>query len=80
MSLVNYWVKSAARSVRITHVAISRPRDTMCGMSEKKQTQKDRFEQTAREIGVDLDEAKLAETLRKLAKHEPDKERGEKDE
>lgn len=52
----------------------------MCGMSEKKQTQKDRFEQTAREIGVDLDEAKLAETLRKLAKHEPDKERGEKDE
>ncbi len=41
-------------------------------MNDKK-TQKKRFEQTAQEIGVDLDEAKLAETLRKIAKPEPEK-------
>ncbi len=35
-------------------------------------TQQRRFEQTARELGVDLDEAKLAETLRKIAKPEPE--------
>ena len=32
--------------------------------------QKDRFEQTAKELGVDLDEAKLAENLRRIAKRE----------
>lgn len=42
-------------------------------MVKESNRQQDHFEQTARELGVDLDEAKLAETLRKLAKHEPEK-------
>ena len=33
-----------------------------------KQNQSERFKKTAEELGVDLDEAKLAETLRKIAK------------
>ena len=41
-------------------------------MNDKK-TQKKRFEQTAQEIGVDLDEAKLAENLRRIAKREFEK-------
>ena len=36
-------------------------------------TQRERFKRTARELGVDLDEAKLAETLRRVAKHDPEK-------
>ena len=36
-------------------------------------TQKERFERTARELGVELDETKLAETLRRVAKREPEK-------
>jgi len=42
-------------------------------MSDKKTPQKERFERTARELGVDLDEAKLVEALRKIAKPEPEK-------
>ena len=38
---------------------------------DKKQAE--RFKETARDVGVDLDEAKLAETLRRVAKHEPKK-------
>lgn len=34
-------------------------------MNENK-SQRDRFEQTARELGVELDEEKLKETLRKM--------------
>jgi hypothetical protein len=37
------------------------------------QEQAKRFEQTARELGVDLDEAKLAENLRRIAKREFEK-------
>lgn len=36
-------------------------------------TQKDRFVQAAEQLGVDLDEAKLAETLRRVAKQDPEK-------
>jgi len=34
-------------------------------------TQKERFEQAARELGVELDEEKLKEALRKLAPEKP---------
>lgn len=39
-------------------------------MKEPK-TQADRFEQAARELGVDLDEEKLKEALRKIAPATP---------
>ena len=42
-------------------------------------SQSDKFKQAARELGVDLDEAKLAETLRKLAKHESEKKKSAED-
>jgi len=35
-------------------------------------SQKRRFEQAARKLGVDLDEAKLREALRKMAPDNPD--------
>lgn len=35
--------------------------------SMKTKDQRDRFEQTARELGVELDEEKLKEALRKIA-------------
>lgn len=43
--------------------------------SEKKDSdnQAERFERTAREHGVELDEKKLAEALRRMAKREKDK-------
>lgn len=34
------------------------------------QSQSDKFKETARELGVDLDEEKLKEALRKIAKPE----------
>ncbi|WP_165094671.1 hypothetical protein [Pikeienuella piscinae] len=39
--------------------------------------QSERFEETARELGVDLDEAKLKEALRKIAPDKPEKEKDE---
>ena len=39
----------------------------------KEQTQSDKFKQAARELGVDLDEAKLAKNLRRIAKREFEK-------
>jgi len=39
-------------------------------VSDDKTSQKERFERTARERGVELDEKKLAETLRRMAKRE----------
>lgn len=36
----------------------------------KEETQAERFKRTAREHGVDLDERKLADTLRRMAKRE----------
>ena len=42
-------------------------------MSDEKMTQNESFERTARELGVDLDETKLAETLRRVAKPDPEK-------
>ena len=36
-------------------------------LPDPKQTQRERFEQTARELGVDLDEETLKEALRKIA-------------
>ena len=36
---------------------------------DKKNSQRERFEQTARELGVELDEEKLKETLRKITPH-----------
>ena len=41
-------------------------------------SQSDRFKRTARDLGVDLDEAKLAETLRRVAKHDPEKKKDSK--
>ena len=38
-----------------------------------KKSQSDKFKDAARELEVDLDEDKLAETLRKIAKPEPEK-------
>ena len=35
--------------------------------------QKERFVQAAEQLGIDLDEAKLAGTLRKIGKPEPEK-------
>ena len=43
--------------------------------SRDKHDQRERFEQAARELGVDLDEAKLKETLRKIA---PDPKKSER--
>lgn len=37
---------------------------------KNRETQRERFEQTARELGVDLDEEKLKEALRKLGRHD----------
>ena len=37
------------------------------------QEQAKRFEKTAKGLGIDLDEAKLAETLRRVAKPAPEK-------
>ena len=48
-------------------------------MNEKK-TQKERFERTAEELGVDLDEAKLAKNLRRIAKREFEKKKKPADE
>ncbi len=42
-------------------------------MSDEKTDQKERFKRTAREHGVELDEKKLAETLRRIAKKKKDK-------
>lgn len=36
-------------------------------MQKVKQDQRERFEQAARELGVDLDEEKLKEALRRIA-------------
>lgn len=44
------------------------------------ESQKERFERTAREHGVELDEKKLAETLRRMAKREKPEKRDDKDE
>ena len=49
-------------------------------MKDKKMTQKERFEQTAKELGVDLDEAKLAKNLRRIAKREFEKKKKPADE
>lgn len=38
--------------------------------SDDRQSQLERFKRTAREHGVELDEKKLAETLRRMAKRE----------
>lgn len=38
------------------------------GVPVDKSSQRKRFEQTARELGVDLDEEKLKEALRRMAK------------
>lgn len=43
--------------------------------TEDRQSQRDRFEETARELGVDLDEVKLKEALRRLAPEPKDKRR-----
>lgn len=43
------------RSVDISDSAI---RDTVCSMKDKEMYQKERFEQTAKEFGADLDGAK----------------------
>lgn len=40
-------------------------------MSEKK-TQSERFEGKARDLGIDLDEGKLKEALRRMKKPQPD--------
>ena len=39
--------------------------------------QVERFEQAARELGVELDERKLKETLRKIAPERPEGEHGD---
>lgn len=52
----------------------------MIDMRKKDRSQSERFEQAAKELGVDLDETKLAETLRKLAKHESEKKGDDKNE
>lgn len=39
-------------------------------MADKHESQSERFKRTAREHGVELDEKKLAETLRRMAKQE----------
>lgn len=43
-------------------------------------SQRERFEEAAREMGVDLDEAKLKEALRKIAPEKPEKEKGRDEE
>lgn len=40
---------------------------------EKATGQRERFEQAARELGVEIDEEKLREALRKMASHTPAK-------
>lgn len=44
-------------------------------MGERDASQRDRFEQAARELGVELDEAKLREALRRIAPEKPEPER-----
>ena len=46
----------------------------------KEQTQSDKFKQAGRELGVDLDEAKLAKNLRRIAKREFEKKKKPADE
>ena len=66
-------VKSAAKIIRLAYIVAQELSDTIPSMKDKKMTQKERFEQAAKELGVDLDETKLAETLRRIAKPEPEK-------
>lgn len=44
-------------------------------MTEPRKSQRERFEEAARELGVDLDEEKLKKVLRGLGDHRPPKER-----
>ncbi|WP_340110599.1 hypothetical protein [Pikeienuella sp. HZG-20] len=46
-------------------------------MSSQRESQAERFEEAARELGVDLDEEKLKEALRKIAPDKPEKEKSE---
>lgn len=48
-------------------------------MSDEKTDQKERFERTAREHGVELDEKRLAEMLRRMAKREKARDEKERD-
>jgi hypothetical protein len=44
-------------------------------MSRDQHDQKARFEQTARELGVEMDEAKLREALRRITSEKPEPKR-----
>lgn len=56
-------------------------RDMTNGKPAERKSQRDSFEQTARELGVELDEEKLKEALRRMGYHDtipPDERREDK--